>query len=236
MIITKVINNNVVSSHDEKGIEVIVMGKGVGFQKKAKDKIEKSKIEKVFHLSNELQDKLAELVSNIPYEYLVLTDEVVAEAGSVLGKKLSKNIYLTLADHLSFAIERQKKGIVFENALLWEIKRYYKEEFNAGLKAVEVVRKKTGINLPEDEAASVAIHLLNAEVTSDIKKTMSMPEIIKEILNIVRYTMLIDFKEDSISYERFLTHLKFFVQRAISRKYYDTDEQFVLFEEITLCH
>lgn len=97
MIITKVINNNVVSSHDEKGIEVIVMGKGVGFQKKAKDKIEKSKIEKVFHLSNELQDKLAELVSNIPYEYLVLTDEVVAEAGSVLGKKLSKNIYLTLA-------------------------------------------------------------------------------------------------------------------------------------------
>ncbi len=69
MIITKVINNNVVSSHDEK----------------------------VFHLSNELQDKLAELVSNIPYEYLVLTDEVVAEAGSVLGKKLSKNIYLTLA-------------------------------------------------------------------------------------------------------------------------------------------
>lgn len=73
---------------------------------------------------------------------------------------------------------------------------------------------------------------MNAEVTSDIKKTMSMPEIIKEILNIVRYTMLIDFKEDSISYERFLTHLKFFVQRAISRKYYDTDEQFVLFEEI----
>ena len=36
MIITKVINNNVVSSHDEKGIEVIVMEKGVGFQKKAK--------------------------------------------------------------------------------------------------------------------------------------------------------------------------------------------------------
>lgn len=50
MIITKVINNNVVSSHGEKGIEVIVMGKGVGFQKKAKDKIEKSKFQEHFNL------------------------------------------------------------------------------------------------------------------------------------------------------------------------------------------
>ena len=35
MIIGKIINNNVVSSWDEEGKEIIVMGRGLGFQKKA---------------------------------------------------------------------------------------------------------------------------------------------------------------------------------------------------------
>lgn len=50
MIIQKVINNNVVSTFDMNNHEVILMGKGIGFRKKAGDELDKTKIEKIFTL------------------------------------------------------------------------------------------------------------------------------------------------------------------------------------------
>lgn len=34
MVIDKIINNNIVSAFDEKGLEVVIMGRGIGFQMK----------------------------------------------------------------------------------------------------------------------------------------------------------------------------------------------------------
>ena len=53
MQIIKVINNNVISSEDDKGKEIVVMGKGIGFGKKAGEEIDETKIEKVFSLPDE---------------------------------------------------------------------------------------------------------------------------------------------------------------------------------------
>lgn len=39
MIINKVINNNVLSTHDENNREIVLMGKGIGFQKKVGDEV-----------------------------------------------------------------------------------------------------------------------------------------------------------------------------------------------------
>ena len=43
MKILKVINNNVVSACDDKGKEIVVMGKGLGFGKKNGDILDESK-------------------------------------------------------------------------------------------------------------------------------------------------------------------------------------------------
>ena len=50
MIINKVINNNVLSTHDENNREIVLMGKGIGFQKKVGDEVAEDKIEKRFVL------------------------------------------------------------------------------------------------------------------------------------------------------------------------------------------
>ena len=52
MKIEKVINNNVVSAVEENGTEVVVMGKGVGFQMRHGMTIPEEQIEKVFRLDN----------------------------------------------------------------------------------------------------------------------------------------------------------------------------------------
>ena len=46
MIINKVINNNVLSTHDENNREIVLMGKGIGFQKKVGDEVAEDKIKR----------------------------------------------------------------------------------------------------------------------------------------------------------------------------------------------
>lgn len=164
MKIVKVINNNVVSSVDDRNREVIVLGKGIGFQKTSGDDIQKDRIEKVFQLSTEASSQFEKLVEEIPYEYIKYTDEIVKEAVQVLGRNLNRNIYITLTDHLHFAIERYRKNIFFQNALLWEIKKFYSVEYTIGLHAVSMIKEKEGIELSVDEAAFIALHIVNAEM------------------------------------------------------------------------
>jgi beta-glucoside operon transcriptional antiterminator len=225
MEIVKIINNNVVSSMDAKGRETIVMGKGIGFGRKTGDVIPETSIEKVFHLPDDSKNQFENLISDIPYEHTKLASDIIAYASEYLGKTLSKSVYITLTEHLNYAIERQSKDVVFRNALLWEIKRYYAKEFEVGMHALDMIKEQTGVQFNEDEAASLALHILNAEADGlNISDAMLMPGIIKDILSIVRYTMNMDIDEKTIAYERFMTHLKFFIQRAVSGQYYaETD-------------
>ena len=124
MQIIKVINNNVISSEDDKGKEIIVMGKGIGFGKKAGEEIDETKIEKVFSLPDESTSQFMQVVKDMPYEYIRTAELVIAYARETLGYHLSKNIYVTLTDHLGYAIERKQQGIVVANELSWEMQNF----------------------------------------------------------------------------------------------------------------
>ena len=217
-------NNNIVSALDERNREIIALGRGIGFQKHAEDTIDESKIEKIFMLPEPSKNQFERLVEEIPYKYVKYTDEIVKEATAVLGKKLNKNIYITLTDHLHFAIERYKQNVSFQNALLWEIKKFYSREYEIGSKAIALLKEQEGVELSADEAAFIALHIVNAEMDGDLGQAASMPGMIKDMINIVQYTFQMELDEESLSYERFLTHLKFFIQRALNRQYYPAED------------
>lgn len=224
MKITKIINNNVVSSIDEKGREVVVMGKGLGFQKKSGDDINKSAIEKIFQLPSDNVSQFETLLEDMPYEHIKIAKDIILYAREKLDRHLNKNIYLTLTDHLSYAIERKRHGISVQNALLWEIKKYYHEEYLVGLQALEMVKNEVGIELSEDEAGFLALHIVNAEMDGNMHESVGMPAMLKDIMNIVKYHFGVELNETSLAYERFIKHLKFFVQRAVSGECYEADD------------
>lgn len=224
MKIRRVINNNIVNATDDDGEEVIVLGNGVGFQKKKGDVLERKRIEKVFHLSNEKLSQFEQLVKSIPLSSIRTSEKVIAYAKKELNTELNDNIYIALTDHLNYAIERKEQGIEFQNALLWEIRRYYPKEYSIGRKAVEIIKEDLGVQLSEDEAGFFALHIANAELQGDSPLGMEMPEIIKDILNLVKFSVGKEFQEDGLSYERFVTHLKFFLQRIINKKTYSEED------------
>lgn len=217
MRIEKVLNNNVVTVLNDRNQELVVMGRGLGFKKKTGDLIEQEHIEKIFTLeSKKLSDKLMALLSEIPIEHMELSEEIIQYAKLHLGKKLHDSIYVSLTDHISFALERHAKGMEIKNALLWEIKHFYKDEFATAKAALRLIREKTGMELPEDEAGHIALHLVNAELNEEMPNMVNITKVMHDILNIVRHHFGLDYDEESLEYYRFITHLKFFAQRILN--------------------
>ena len=218
MEISKVLNNNVavvIENNEEK----IVMGRGICFKKKTGDTIEPETIDKVFYLHNqEVLSRFKELVVDIPLEYLEIGEEIMDEARLSLGKALNDNIYISMVDHIYTAVIRAKDDILVKNALLWDIQRFYKEEYQIGKKALEIIEKKTGVLLPNDEAGFIALHIVNGQLDEDVHDMYEITKIMQEIENIVRYHFKIEFNEESAYYYRFITHLKFFAQRLVEHK------------------
>lgn len=228
MKIEKIINNNIVSSFDDKNREIIVMGRGLGFGHKQGDTIKESHVEKIFRMNNEVEsEQLQNVLADIPIEHIQITDEIISYAKEVISKKFNKNIYITLTDHINFAIERYRLGYNFNNALIWEIKKFYTSEYEVGKKAIEIINSRLNIKLPSDEAASIAMHFVNAEFGTDMPNTIDITKLIQNVLKIIKYNYQIELDEESLNYERFITHLKFFAQRIIMNKTNkDEDEEF----------
>lgn len=228
MIIDKVINNNVISVINDEGKELVIMGRGLGFQKKTGETVNEEKIEKVFTLDDEkVSDQFKMLLREVPIETLEVVEDIIQEAKLTYHKKLNNIIYVALTDHINFAIERQKNNLPIKNGLLWEIRKLYKDEYAIGLAAIKMIEARLGVKLEEDEAGFIAMHIVNAELNEDLSNIKQISSIIQDVLNIVKYHFNIDFDEDSLNYFRFVTHLKFFAQRLMKHTHLEGEDDFL---------
>lgn len=223
MKINKIINNNVISV-TQNNQERVVMGKGIGFQKEEGDIVEESKIDKIFDLNNqEISDRFKTLLIEVPIEVVQAVEKIIEVAKIEYHKELSDTIYVALTDHINFAIERQQEGMAIKNGLLWEIKKFYPTEYEIGMRGLDWIEEIAGAKLPEDEAGFIAIHLLNAE-HNNLADYNHVTEMVQNILSLVKYHFRLDFDEESLTYFRFVTHLKFLAQRILSKNPLNTSE------------
>lgn len=224
MKIIKVFNNNVVNSLDDNNMEVIVLGSGIGFNRKPGDMVDETKVEKIFRLPGDITDErktyFQNLVESIPYEYIKYSDEIIGMAAKSLKKKLNRNIYITLTDHIYYAVERYRQNIEVSNAMLHEIRSFYKPEYLLGLRAVELINEAEKVSLGDDEAAFIALHIVNAEFDVTMNQAMNMPKMIGDIQSIVRMSLRRTVREDGIAYERFIVHLKYMLRRTFRNERY----------------
>ena len=226
IIIEKVINNNIISAYEKSGAEVIVMGRGIGFKKKQGEVVPADQISKIFRIkSRTLAEQFKELLANMPLERVRISDEIISHAKDHLKLKLNQSIYVTLTDHINFAIERVSQGIEPQNALLWEIKRFYPQEFQLGIYALELIQDRLGILLPEDEAGFIALHFVNAEYGTDIRDAVKFPDQMQAIVDIVERDLGILLDESSLHYERFMTHIKFLIQRIYRKELLSSEDR-----------
>lgn len=215
--IIKVLNSSVVLATDETFGEAIVLQKGIGYGRKPGEEITLDESARVFtQKKQEETQKLAELLKEIDPDYLEATDLILEYAQIVLGQKLNPHIYLALTDHLHFAVQRQKENIILSNRLFWEIKSFYPREFKIGQYGLKVVKSLLKTELPEEEAANIAFHIINASQDRDQEvDRLKAARLVKTLQQIITLQIPGDIDESSLHYSRFVSHLQFFVERYL---------------------
>ncbi len=217
MKVLKAINNNVVSCLDDRGQELVVMGKGLGFHAKSGETLCKEGIEKIFRMdSPEEFSRMKELFAQLPPDLLELCSRIIDYANLVLGKRLNQSVYVTLTDHIQFAIERCRRGLQLPNALSTEVRVFYPEEYAIGKQARELILAEQHIDLPEDEAASIALHIVNAEFGSTMNVTMRAAHVLPPITAILESWPNLQLDKDHLYYSELMVHLKFMAMQAFS--------------------
>lgn len=143
MKIIKVINNNTVCALDKKGKEQIISGKGIGFGKKRGDEVDSAQIQKIYMIADSaLRKRMVECLAEIPYEHIRLTSDLVDHISEQFSQEvLKESLMISLSDHISFAIERQKQGINFANPLMDSIHDCFPEELALGNYCLEEIRR-----------------------------------------------------------------------------------------------
>lgn len=233
MKVIKTFNNNICLVEDAEHQEMILMGKGIAFGLKKDDEVDPNKIDKKFVFdTKELNDKFSALFDQVPVKYIELSSNIIDYATKALNIIFDNSIYLALSDHISYAIERYQNGESLKNALLFDIKKFYPNEFKVALKALDMIAYETEIKMSEDEAGFIAMHFVNASQSGEaMSQTIAVTKMVEDILQIVEYHYHLALDENSINYIRFVSHIRFFARRLFSNEIYN-DDQDDLFEQI----
>lgn len=214
MHIEKRINNNVVLAK-ENGVQMILMGKGLGFQTHPGDNVLMEKVEKRFYGEDLMTgEQMAALMTNATAAEIEMTENLVRHGQERLQKPLNPNLFFTLLDHLLFSVKQRQDTVEFSNPLEWEIKKFYPAEYEVGLQAVVLASQIWHRVIPESEAAFIALHFVNGQLESTVSRdAVELTELTYNILRLVRFQLATSFEEDSLYYNRFITHIRYYLMR-----------------------
>lgn len=217
MKIKKFLNNNVVLL--KKGSnEIIGFSTGISFNKKVGDDVEEQDFEKIFVLdTHAMLEHFSYQLGKCDPKYVAIVAKIVAYAKQNYRLAVSDYIYLTLLDHIDFTVHRIKLQMTFHSPLQWDIRRFYPDEYAIGVYAVQLMEQELTIDVPTEEAISIALHFVNVQSQKkDMAVTNQIAKFIEDVLTIVKYEYKQNFDENSFHYSRFVTHLHYFAQNVIN--------------------
>ena len=216
LFVRRIVNNNIVVADDGKGQEIIVVGKGLGFKKEIHDIVYPHEIIKTYILiDSQSKRKLLMLFDEVPYVVIELTQKIIEMAQRQLKVTFNVNLVIALADHINFSVNQFKAGCETISLVNEEIKRFYKEEHEVGLRALNMINQTLNVRLNKEESSSLAFHLITATENKSNQDVLKVMKGVKDIVKIAEGVLSVDLDEDSMSTSRFIIHLKYFMRRVL---------------------
>lgn len=222
----KSLNNNLVLAVDDKNDELVLFGKGIGFKKKEGDIVEEKLVQKIFYAKSFKQD-LSELFADISPEVLATTEKIIELGEKSLNKQLNHSLLIALSDHLQTAIKRvEANEPAIESTLQWEIPFLYVRESEVGRQALLIVKEDLGVTLAPIEASFIALHFVNAQDDLEsMEDTMLITAITKEMVKLIQSLFDVSLNKESASYARFVTHIRYFMNRHLHHQQYVSNDK-----------
>lgn len=219
----KKINNNVAVCVDGNGLELIAFGKGIGFPQMPYE-VGLEKIDRTFYNIN---GKYMGLINELPMDMIEFAIKMLDVIQGRLDYDLNPNFVLTLADHLAFAMERERKKIYVQMPLIYDMEQNYPKEMELSRYIMQRLYDDFRVKLPRNELSGIAMAMISARVTDDsgVEQTQrkDFEIILNDICGIVEEQMGITVNKQSFDYARFATHMQYLLDRIYYKKYMDTD-------------
>ena len=210
MKVIKCINNNVAICLDSSGNEVVVFGKGVGFKKPPYD-LELRQIDRTYY---DIDDIYISMINDINPEVIDIADAVVNYARLLIDNPISSNILFTLADHIDFSIKRYEQNMGIKLPIDEDIKYLFEVEMDIGRYAVNLIRKKLKVYIPDEEATYIALHIISSQSKADHKREKLDEKIIEDSIKIIEKHFNISVKMFGFNYSRFVSHMHYLLKRG----------------------
>lgn len=211
MKVIKKINNNVALCLDGNQRELIAFGKGIGFKPIPYELTDLSVIERTYYgISPEYQGLLKE----IPKEIFDVSGMLVDLAANSIDADFNRNLVITLADHINFAIDRYKKNIHIKPPYVGNLAYLHEAECKVATQAVACINQRFGVRLPKEEAAAIALHLINAENSVAPKADfLDASTMISDVIDLIEKRENITIDRSGFNASRFITHMEYLLAR-----------------------
>ncbi|WP_298133450.1 PRD domain-containing protein [Micropruina sp.] len=218
--IRKIFNNNIISAVGSDGVDVILVGAGLGYLTHRGGIVDERRVEREFHLIGASRGGAFRVLLELPLPVIRMMNDISAHLRGERAVELSQAAELALADHISTALARLADGIPIYNSMLWETKLAYPNEFLAALEVADIVHKQTGTRLPLDEVGFITLHLVAGGIGPAGPPKSSLRTILEHIVEVVQDELHVVIDESDAAGARLMTHLKFLIQRITRTQTY----------------
>lgn len=205
------LNNNGVIAKNDLNQEVILLGKGIGFKRKAGDVIENPG-RNIKSYSLDKNNSAKNILQDVDPIFLEIANEIIRYAEKEFGD-IDTHILLPLADHIAFSIDRIKNNMVISNPLTSDIKLLFADEYEVAKKARKIIKRRLGYEITDDEIGYISLHIHAALSSQPPARSLQVASIIHQTVTYVEESFHIQIDENSVAYIRLVNHIKFLMVR-----------------------
>lgn len=228
-IVTKTLNNNVVvcTNNDQ---EVILIGKGIGFNKKEGMVLndQTNTIEKIYKLESEQQKahykSLVEIADDNVLQVIIDSLNFISNTAMNVD---SKQLVVSLTDHIIFAYKRLKQNQVISNPFVMETMQLYSDAYHIAKQVIDQLNAALDVHFPEDEIGFIALHIASNTEDLSMHEMTLINNVIKKGIDIIESDLVTTVDKESLQYQRFIRHVQFLIRRLRRKEYIHAQDDFV---------
>jgi len=215
--VQRILSNNAVIANTVIGQDVILLGKGMGFGRKAGDLLKSPKYEKIYVVPEGVAEQQAlSLIEQVEPAVIQVAEDIIELAKAQLGQALHPRVYVALTDHINFTLIRLSQGMEIKNPFISEIEVMYPDEFYVATQGAKLIAKKLSITIPREEIGFIALHLHAARHNRSVGESLKHSQVISKVIQHIEIQIGPLQENGGLNYTRLLTHLQSSIHRVIT--------------------
>ena len=226
--ITKTLNNNVIICTSDNH-EVVLIGKGIGFNKKVGMTLDDSaSIEKVYKLEQKQQKEHYQTLVEMGEDHVV---QAVIESVNIISDAAirtdDKSLVVALTDHIIFAYKRLKQNQVISNPFAIETQHLYSDAYQIAKQVINNLNQTLDVYFPEDEIGFIALHIASNSEDLSMHDISVINKLISKIMTIIETDLNHEIDKTTLQYQRFIRHIQFLIYRLTKGENVAAQDNFI---------